>query len=419
MKKNLFKTLLTASVTFVPVSSCMLTAISCSQKYAVESFELHPELDNIRPGENKLIRAVAMPDYHRITDLSWRLIDCEYSEIWIDTSGRVFVDATLSVYDPIELTIEATLISNHQISNTTKITVLPKPFDDFQGFKNNEIQFVNYEGNIDSVQLTQTDDKTYVTSRNIDIFEGDMSPAPSGWTSHINFEALVGGENPNFMSFTLDGGAYKRHTIQWGDDYNDSSWTSSIPWFDTVHNTYIFDKIIVRFSCDADVRLIINLTAWQKPEQDAPAIYSYIPSIDDGEPNPISFVEQGIYKLKIPCPGTARQGIITKTIDSVYAYRHKFFYSDFTFKWEDQKDLDPDIKNMFVYFQQSQPLLVERPFDALRSYKITLSYQIDLSARQYTYEHWDYNDIQLGTIYANDPMTGDAANLEVWLVWED
>lgn len=419
MKKKLITTILSTSIGLTPIVSCFVSISSCSQhNAAIQTIELYPESDNIRPGETKIIRAVGSPDYRRLTNLSWSLIDCDYPEISINPNGWLSVSPVLLVDEPIVVNIKATLPENPQVSNTTQMTVLPKPFDDFQGFLNNEIQFVNYEGDVDSVQLDNPEGKTYVTSHNVDVFEGMTQGRPRDWTSWIQFVPLVGGDIPNFMSFTLEGGDYTHHTIQWAE-YNDSSWTSSIPDFDTVSNTYIWDRIIVRFSCDSEAKLIINLTAWQKPEQDSQGMYSYIPESGDEEENPISFVEEGIYKLLIPCPATDKEGIIARSLHSIYAFRPKFFYSDFSFDWEQSKDLDPDIKNMFDYFQIGKAILVERPFDALRSYKMDIAYKIDLSRRQYTYEHWDYSDVQLGTIYAIDPIAGDAINLEVWVTWEE
>ena len=419
MKKKLITAWLITSIGFTPIAYSLVSISSCSKNNEnIDAIELYPETDNIRPGETKIIRAVGLPNYKRITNLNWTLIDCPYPEISINSIGHISADVSLSVTEPIVITIQATLPSNEAVTSTTQMTVLPDPLEDFQGFKNNEIQFINYEQQVDSVQLNKIDDKTYVTSHNVDVFEGMMSDWPEGWTSWINFTPLVGGDAPIFMSFTLDGGDYSHHTIQWRE-YNDSSWTSMIPAFDTVSNVYIWDKIIVRFSCDPAVRLIVNLTAWQKPEQDTQGMYAFIPDSGEEEENPLSFLSEGIYKLKIPCPGMAKQGIITKSINSLYAFRPKFFYSDFYFEWQEQPDLDPDIKNMFVYFQTTEPLLIERPFDALRAYKISMSYKIDLSLRQYTYEHWDYNDVFMGTIFAMDPTTGDAINLEVWLTWQN
>lgn len=430
MNKKLASILLSTPVIVAPAITCIGVTTSChdSEDINIEDIALYPDLDYIRPGEIKIVRAVALPDHQRITDLDWTLVDCPYPEISIDSEGWVAVDQSLQVgAQPIVVQIKATLLSNSEVSNTTQITVLPKPSHDFQGFLNNEIQFLgnrtNEEGEreIKSVQLTQLDEKTYVTSQNIDVFQFDDPDLPEGWTSLINFTPLVGGGKPNFMSFTIDGGDYVTHSIEWDIEggYDDSAWTDTIPAIFTYNDTNIFDKIIVRFSCDPDVRLEINLTSWQAPWlQSSPGIYSFIPSSEEQQPNPINYVEDGVYKLSIPCPATSKHGIITKTLDSVYAYRTKFEYTDFTFEFEPSSYLE-DIEEMFVYAKSSEPKLIERPFDKLRAYQFILSYQIDLSLRQHTYEDFDYSDVWIGTLYAMDPSAGgSAANLEIWITWE-
>ncbi|MCQ3908629.1 MAG: hypothetical protein MJ200_03685 [Mycoplasmoidaceae bacterium] len=153
---------------FVPT----LSIISCSHnKIVIESIELYSEAETIRPGESNLIRAVTTPDFIRITNLNWQLVDCPYKEITISNGGLLSVDSSIDVDNPIEINISASLPSDSSISSTIIVTLLPKANYNFQGFKDNKIEYIGRDEATWSSEIIKTGEFTYETKENVNVFE--------------------------------------------------------------------------------------------------------------------------------------------------------------------------------------------------------------------------------------------------------
>lgn len=416
MKKILKKIKYVAKGCVVPlIFAPTLSLISCSQEdIVVESIELYSESDTIRPGENNLIRAVATPDFIRITNLNWQLIDCPYKEINISDKGLLSVNSSIDVDEPIEINISASLLNDSSISSTIVVTLLPKPNYNFQGFKDNKIEYIGRDETTWSSEIIKTGEFTYETKENVNVFE--RAQIIPGWSSLINFVPLAVDE-PNFMSFTIEGSEFSTHAIQWTQDYDDSSWTRTIPNFDVYGSTACYDDVTVRFSCDPRVSFVIHFSAWQSPDDVSPPIFSYI-SEDVEDTKDIEYNEEGIYILNILCPAYDKSGVISESYNSIYCYRPKYQYTELTFEYEVEEFLDQDeIFGMFTEYHMTEPVLTERKFDHIRAYKFDFSYKMDLSQKTHTYEHWDYSNIHLGSIKVYDPMFNEDARCEIWLKW--
>lgn len=411
--KHIWNKFATALLPINIVAPIILT--SCHKtEIKIENIELYPDNDVIRPGESQKIRAIALPSFDRINNLNWELVECDQEEISISQQGDLSVQPTISIIDPIIITIKASLINNPDIVATTQVTLLWNATYDFQGFKDDAIYFPDIDGNTKSMPIIKTkDDFTYETKQNIDIFH-ETTP-PEGWSTFFYFQTLVGGDNPNFMSFTIPNKDTSLHAIQWSLDYDDSSWTDTIPSFYVIDYTKVYEDIEVHFSCDPRVTLTIHFSVWANPMQTTSTIFSYVGNEPD-ETHNIDYLEESVYRMNIFCPANAKTGIIADAYNSIYCYRPKYEYTNFTIQFE-PNEVDQEILDMFTQIYASDPVIVERPIDHLRTYKLDIEYELDLSKKIHTYEYWDYNDILLGSIWAYDKNLGPAGRCEVWLRW--
>lgn len=402
------------------ISCCLLSntffttacLTSCNvNETPITAIELYPDSTTIRPNESFAIRAVVQPSGLRTNDLIWELVDCPYDAITISKQGILSASLDLSVTDLSKITVKAIAPKNADVFSTCEISILPLPTYDFQGFVNNEIQYLDKSHSICSMPLIKKSEFEYETKANIDIFEMDDQPLPDpSWTSLINFTPIISATSMPYMNFALLDGEYARHSIQW-DTYDDGAWTDTVPAFTTTHPEVMFDVVNVHFACDPRVCLTINFNSWQNPwQQVVDTKVDYIPE-QDNDPHFIDRQEESVYRCDIFCPAESRSIVFSKTLSSIYVFRPKYEYLLFRFEIvpllggvldPESSIYDPSFEKMLKTSPQIgstfEPKMYERSIDHLRYYKFDLDYQFDLTLREHTAEYWHGNKLPIFAI---------------------
>lgn len=421
MSKILKPLSLVSCVSLVTTLSCTTILTSCNndKKDEITKIHLYPESTTIRPNESIAIRAVVEPSFRRTNDLKWELLNCPYPEITISDIGTLSASSTLSVTDLSTITVKAS--HNESVFATCDISILPLPTYNFQGFVNNEIRYVNRAGHICSQQWSHTE-FNYVTTQNIDVFEMEQE-IPEPFTSFFDFTPIISGTALPYMRFELLGSKYARHAIEW-DTYDDGAWTETIPKFTVIDPSVLFDTINVYFACDPRVSLTINFNTWQNPGyQPTDVKVTYAPTSED-DPHVIDYEQESVYRCNLYCPATSTVGTFSKTVSSIYVYRPKYEFMEFTFEVAPSVVLDPSIAAMLTITPEMgstfKPILYERPYDHLRYYKFDLSYEFKLEGREHTADYWKYETLPLFSVNINDDDGEEsylACRIDFYLDW--
>ena len=150
MKKRFAKIALTSII----ASPCLFTSFvaSCSKQEKCEKINLYATSKVIRPGEQQQIRAVILPSGKRDNNLDWEIAE-PIQGIHISDRGLVSADTTIMVTKPSTIVINGYWKKNHDIFGQIELSLLPMSTYDFQGFLNNEIQFVNRNREIESIPI--------------------------------------------------------------------------------------------------------------------------------------------------------------------------------------------------------------------------------------------------------------------------
>lgn len=404
--KKLFKNSL---LLLLPTTLALPSIISCSQnKLDITSIELFTDSKYFMPGDYEQIRAIIQPYNVRYRDLDWEILESPSSDITINDIGELWVPFSVYIDKPEKLVIKASAPNNHDVFSLINAYVLPYSDSDFYGFENNEIQYVDRQGNTMSMSILRKDDYYYETEANIDVFELYKPPRP--FASWFNFKPLVRGENEPYMRFTLVGGMGQTHALSW-DGYEDGTWTREIPDFSVYHNSLLFDEIEVNFACNQDVELHIKLATWQAPSESNTGRITYVP-----EPNnPHRLINEvgGLYSCNAYAPAKADGTLPKQHMHNILFFRPKYEYTDFIIQVDliDYGKEDPlydeseEMKKCVHYEINSE--LVTRECDHYRYYKVDFSYWFDSTERIHNASDWDYNQIQLFRIGATDPMFHD------------
>lgn len=391
-----------------PVMSLSLVPIICSVSCShhddanIQFVELYTETNTIRPGETLQIRAIEQPICRRTNNLIWEIVD-NIENVTISNKGLLSASISLLIDKPQQITVKATYPKDHSIFVSKQIWVLPSPTYTFQGFVNNEVQYLGRDHNdIRSVQLKKNDDFTYELTENIDLFYGDDDPLPSPFTSLINFEPYIGGTSQRYMSFQLESGPSFQQGIMW-DDYDDGAWVDTIPSFSVINSSVLYQNVYVYFACDPRVSLILHFNLWQNKYDDVDPGKFFNINENPEDKHHIIYDEEGIYDGNILCPSDVRVGVQEGLIASIYCTRPNGEYTDFDFIINKDPEIDPDLDNALSYEIINMQLL-SRPFDHQRFYKFDLFYSLDLTKIHKTAKEYDYEALPLFQIEAKDPF---------------
>lgn len=406
------------------LSTCLTTSvffpvlISCKNKdEKIEKISLYLPKNNIRPGESLQVKAIAEPSHTRTNDLNWSLIDAPEGVI-ISKKGVIFVPNSLVMDDMKNITVVAACKDDSNVKAQIDVSILPKPTLDFQGFVNNEIQYLDRAQNVQSMQIIQTSEFTYETEKSIDLFVGDVrESAPDYFTSFFYFQPIVSTVTKNYMAFSMDGSSHERHGIIWDGGYADYAWTSKIPDIIINDSSCPMDSISVNFSCDPRVSFKIKLNIWQGKTQDNAGNIWYIPDTTD-DPHDLEMLAQGNYNMNIFCPADSIEGTYTGHIGTLYTCRQRREYTEFDIHEFEYEVQDPDIRASLTV-TISEPEIYVRPYDHMNIYKFDVDYIFDLAKKKYPASHWNYQSFLLGTINITDPFfpSSRVCWLELYIDW--
>lgn len=406
MKKILTKAILSS------VCLCAMTApiISCAkqQDINITDIELYIDSQYLMPGDVLQVRAIIQPYNVRYRDLIWEIAETPSSDITINQSGELFIPFTTPITKPEKLVIKASSPFNRNVFKMVEVYVLPYSDSDFAGFENDELQYIDRQGQVQSMKIIKKDEYHYESEKYIDIFE--MYNPPKPFSSLIHFTPIVRGEISPYMQFNLKGGAGEPHVISW-NEYEDGTWTKEIPDFTAYNNYLLFDEIEVHFACNENIVLNIKFEAWQGPADLNSGRITYSP-----EPNnPHRLVNEILSAYSCHAFAQSKVSDIGEKqyMHNILFFRPKYEYTEFVIQLDmvqypkDSPLYEESIEMQKCFHYELNSRLVTRECDHYRYYVVDLCYWFDSSERIHDASYWDYSTIDLFKIGATDPMFHD------------
>lgn len=417
IRNQIIKSLLSGCLLTTPI---FLSLISCSkeEEEKITKITLFLPRNNVRPGETLSVKAIVDPGHIRTNDLNWSLSNAP-DGVTISNMGIISVPEDLQIDSIRNITITAGVKDGRDVFGEIDAAILPKPNLDFQGFVNDEIQYLGRDHKVTSMKINQITDFIYETEGYIDLFVGDdRTEAPPYFTSWFYFQPIVSSVTKNYMAFNMDGGSFEKHGIQWDGGYIDGVWVEQIPDFLTIDPSCPLDLITVNFSCDPRVVLKIHLNIWLNQSQITAANMWYIP--DDTEHiHNLEMLFEGNYQTNLFCPSqwTTGEKYYTNHIGKLYVSRAAREYTEFIIDDFEEQIEEQSIADALTVEVTNRDMYI-RPYDHMRIYEFDVNYTFDLEKMQWA-SFYEYKSFFLGSINIRDPFfpSSKPGWLDMYIEW--
>lgn len=413
MKIKWLKHSLLATSAIGVIAPTVCFAASCQKKDPVDiktiSLSLKPNF--IMPGQTVRVRKTIYPYAATNNPLKWEIIDCPYEGFKISQDGRITAPKGLEITDPKMMHIRATDAANEKVYDELAIAIVKDvdPDQPFIGFANNEVIYINVEGQKESVKiLKDATSNTYTTEHPIELYS-EARPF-----ENIEFLPIVGKGYNNRMKFHLHGDESETlRALSWVG-YRDNSWIDEIPTFKVTFVEHVYDVMDIKFACDDSVSLQIKFNVYLG--RCTPARIDY----QDEDYHNIYETSDAIFGSPIRLP--IKKGEDTEYSDvmtHIYVHRKPYEHldkDDFTFsiKYPSPLVTSPQITEDRIKCEIESDFTELRQYDNYKVYDVTLKFTIDLT--KFEAKTWNYKSVQVLTFDVSD-VKGNGCYCNFYAQW--
>lgn len=417
------KSILCASVGLLFVPAVAVSLASCGEQAIekIDSISLSAEQNYIFVGEDLQIEKTISPASARNNQIEWKVIT-EDRHISISQSGLLHVDNDYVADEPREIVVQASDPTQETVFNVIPIVVAKKTSSNVIGFLNSDVTYWDRYIQPSTVKIVRKGLSEFETVTPVDLFAMDQVG------NDISFTPIFKSRVNKQMKFHIVGydGSDDRG-LGW-EDYQDNSWTTTIPQIKATKPYIQNNTIEVRFACDAQLVFRINCFVWNRRGAVSHSRSSYTKDTKSTDQHAVSYIgESGKYKTSMFYTSPGKEGHQDTISGTINFFKPLYEYLDLNFSIDFKQLKVADAIKIIMIDQGVEDIpkqikKVERSeydqFPMLQLTKLTL----DFSNPYFNPERFGHNPVPLFTLVAKDPIQSEESislTLDFYLDWNE